>query len=45
LEIKIGSVGIGKQIGIMATSRLAAGLGIAALPAGGRWPQLYGTTV
>jgi NhaA family Na+:H+ antiporter len=35
----------GKQIGIMAASALAVALGIAALPEGVRWPQLYGTAV
>jgi NhaA family Na+:H+ antiporter len=36
---------VGKQIGVMAASGVAVGLGIASLPEGVRWPQLYGTTL
>jgi len=35
----------GKQLGIMAASGLAVGLGVASLPKGVRWPHLYGAAL
>ncbi|MFI5315364.1 MAG: Na+/H+ antiporter NhaA [Myxococcota bacterium] len=35
----------GKQIGIMAACGLAVGSGVASLPEGVRWPQLYGVAL
>ena len=36
---------VGKQSGIVAASLVAVGVGIASLPEGVRWAQLYGTAV
>jgi Na+:H+ antiporter, NhaA family len=44
LGIVVGLL-VGKQIGTMAASGVAVGLGIASLPDGVRWSQLYGTTL
>jgi len=41
----IAGLFVGKQIGIMAASGLAVVSGIASLPEGVRWPQLYGTSL
>jgi NhaA family Na+:H+ antiporter len=41
----IGGLFLGKQLGVFGTSWLAVRLGIAQLPAGVTWPQLYGTAV
>jgi len=35
----------GKQIGIFGSVRLAVGLGLASLPQGARWPQVYGVAL
>jgi len=36
---------VGKQIGIFGSVRLAVGLGLASLPQGARWPQVYGVAL
>jgi NhaA family Na+:H+ antiporter len=43
LGIIIGLV-VGKVVGISLTARMATGLKIAKLPAGVRWPQIYGAS-